>query len=86
MTVRMGDKDAWCDAYVPPREAVPTNMSRFHPEDKDADWTICHVTKSTIYRGFCANLTCGKRAWQISMFRNVEHGRLCDDCLKKAAP
>jgi len=85
MTVRMGDKEAWCDAYVKPKEAVP-ERARFHPEDKDADWTTCHLTAATIYRGFCSNLTCGKRAWQISMYRNVEHGRLCDSCLKAASP
>ena len=85
MTVRMGDKDAWCDAYVPPNEAVPA-LARFHPKPSDTDWTTCPVTRTQLYRGFCGSLSCAKRAWQISKNGKVEHGRLCDDCLKKAAP
>ena len=85
MTVRMGDKEAWCDAYVKPREYL-SPQARFLPAPTETDWTVCGHTKTTLYRGFCGSPSCTKRAWQTAMHGKVEHGRLCDDCLKKAAP
>ena len=85
MTVRMGDKDAHCDAYVKPREYL-SPQARFLPAPTDTDWTICNHTKTTLYRGWCGSPRCGKRAWQTAMHGKVEHGRLCDSCLKEASP
>jgi hypothetical protein len=85
MSVRVADKELHCEAYVKPREYL-SPQARFLPQPTETDWTVCGHTKTTLYRGFCGSPRCGNRAWQTAMHGIVEHGRLCDSCLKAAAP
>lgn len=58
---------------------------RLCPKRLEGDKGYCTSSGATLHYGFCGSLTCGRRAWQIVEGGTIEHGRLCERCLKSAS-